>query len=129
MDPVYLFSLASRKTQWLSVRQTAVAENIANADTPGYAAKDVEPFRDVFDKTHLENLGMRATQAGHLQMDGSLGSQIEAADSKSWQVSVSKNSVSLEQEMIKSGQVAREYSLTTGIVGKFHSLTLASLSR
>ena len=44
MEPVNLFDLATQQARWLSVRQTAIAGNIANANTPGYARHDVEPF-------------------------------------------------------------------------------------
>ena len=47
MQPIHLFSVASRQADWLSVRQATVAQNVANADTPKYRAVDVEPFGDV----------------------------------------------------------------------------------
>ncbi len=47
MEPVHLFDLVSRNNKWLSVRQTAVAGNIANANTPGFKAVDTEPFEKV----------------------------------------------------------------------------------
>ena len=45
MEPVSLFDLAAKQAQWLSVRQSAIAGNIANANTPGYRRKDVD-FHD-----------------------------------------------------------------------------------
>ena len=51
MEPVNLFDLATRQSQWLAVRQSAIASNIANANTPGYTANDVEPFEKVLDRT------------------------------------------------------------------------------
>lgn len=51
MEPVSLFDLAAKQAQWLSVRQSAIAGNIANANTPGYTANDVEPFEKVLDRT------------------------------------------------------------------------------
>ena len=47
MEPVNLFDLATRQSQWLAVRQSAIASNIANVNTPGYTANDVEPFEKV----------------------------------------------------------------------------------
>ena len=41
---VNLFELAAKQAQWLSVRQSAIAGNVANVNTPGYHALDVEPF-------------------------------------------------------------------------------------
>ncbi|ACL59392.1 flagellar basal body rod protein [Methylobacterium nodulans ORS 2060] len=47
MSGVYLIDLALREAQHLSARQATVAGNIANADTPGYRARDVVPFRPI----------------------------------------------------------------------------------
>jgi flagellar basal-body rod protein FlgB len=35
MQPVSLFDLASQQARWLSVRQSAVAGNVANINTHG----------------------------------------------------------------------------------------------
>ncbi|OKL43099.1 flagellar basal body rod protein FlgB [Pseudovibrio exalbescens] len=126
MEPVYLFDLASRQSTWLSVRQATIAENVSQADTPGYTAKDVEPFRDVLDKTQL---GMIATTSGHLGGDFETARDVRNVEAEPWQVSASENSVSLEQEMIKSGEVARSHQLNTAVVQKFHGLLLASLGK
>ena len=63
MEPVNLFDLAAQQSRWLAVRQSAVAGNVANVNTPGYGTVDVEPFEKVLDKT---GVAMAATQAGHL---------------------------------------------------------------
>ena len=39
-----LFDLAERRLAWIDQRQALLAQNIANADSPGYAAKDLQPF-------------------------------------------------------------------------------------
>ncbi|KMO09963.1 flagellar basal body protein, partial [Methylobacterium indicum] len=44
MTGIYLFDLASLHTRYLSVRQAAIAGNVANANTQGYLAKDTVPF-------------------------------------------------------------------------------------
>ena len=54
MEPVYLFDLASAQQHWLAVRQATVAENVANANTPGYVGKDVAPFVDVLQQAQLQ---------------------------------------------------------------------------
>ena len=55
MQPIQLFKLASQQAQWLSVRQTVVAGNIANVNTQGYAAKDVESFKAVLFRLRTED--------------------------------------------------------------------------
>jgi len=42
--PVFLASLASSQASWLAARQTTIASNVANANTPGYQVRDVTPF-------------------------------------------------------------------------------------
>ena len=37
-----VFSAATVKMGWLNQRQTVLAQNIANADTPNYRAKDLK---------------------------------------------------------------------------------------
>ncbi len=45
-------------------RAQTLANNIANADTPGFKAKDVD-FKAVLGKTEAMNLNMTATAKGH----------------------------------------------------------------
>src|SRR5262249_14141223 len=54
LSPVYLFELGAQKAQWLSARQTAIAANVANANTPGYRAVDIQPFSAVLDSSPIE---------------------------------------------------------------------------
>ena len=44
MTPIHLFNVVSQHNRWLAARQTAIAGNVANANTPGYKALDVQPF-------------------------------------------------------------------------------------
>jgi len=120
---VYLFDLASRQAQWLSVRQATISGNIANANTPGFKARDVEPFVDVLDQTKLT---MAATNSGHIGIDGSHVRSAKVKKSESWEIMHSGNSVSIEQEMAKAGEVNREHSLNTSIVKAFHRMVLSS---
>jgi flagellar basal-body rod protein FlgB len=124
LSPIYLFDLASQQARWLSARQTTVAENIANAYTPAYQAKDIAPFQDILDKTHLQLAG---SNPAHLGVDPYDVSTAARANGKPWEVTHSGNSVSLEQEMIKAGDTNRSYSLNVGIVKAFNRMLAASL--
>jgi len=123
-SPVYLFDLASRQSQWLAARQTTISGNVANANTPGYRARDVEPFADILDKTKLT---MAATNGGHIGFEPSRAEAAKVKKSESWDTVYSKNSVSLEQELIKAGEVNRQHSLNTSIVKSFHRMLLSSV--
>jgi len=119
MEPVNLFDLASKQAEWLAVRQTAVAGNIANANTPGYLANDVEPFEKVLDRTAVT---LASTQAGHLgSVDANGGFAVKPIDYDGPPMP-SKNTVVLENELMKAGEVRRSFELNTAIVKAFHTM-------
>ncbi|WP_319411820.1 flagellar basal body rod protein FlgB [uncultured Cohaesibacter sp.] len=121
MEPVYLMKLAKTHQNWLSVRENTIAQNVANANTPGYRSKDVESFTALFDKAHVR---MASTQPGHMTaIDGATRS-VDVEKSDSWDITYSGNSVSLEQEMMKAGEVARDHTLTTNLIKSIHSMML-----
>lgn len=123
MTAIHLFDVVSRRNQWLSVRQSTIASNIANANTPGYKSLDVEPFEKVLEATRL---AVNATHPGHLSDGAPQATAVEVAKSEPWETTHSGNSVSLEQELIKAGDVNRAYRLNTGIAKAFHRMLLAS---
>jgi flagellar basal-body rod protein FlgB len=49
MDPtqIGLFDLAEKRLVWTAQRQSVLATNIANANTPGFQARDVQSFESV----------------------------------------------------------------------------------
>ena len=124
MEPIHLFDLAGRQARWLATSQSVIAANVSNASTPGYRAQAVQPFSEVLDKTQLQ---LASTDPGHLALDPM---QVQAAAIKEetpWEVTDSGNSVSLEQELIKSGDVNRSYALNTGIVKSFHAMLMSAV--
>ena len=123
MGPLYLFELASSQARWLELRQSTIASNVANANTPGYKARDVEPFNKVLDAMPVR---LAVTSPSHIQLSPSETDTRTNAKKDSWEVVHSGNSVSVEQEMIKGGDVNREYSMNTAIVHSFHRMLLSS---
>lgn len=123
MQPVYLFELASRRAEWLSVRQAAIAENVANANTPSYRAKDVEPFAATLDKTQL---AMAASHSSHFGFAPSaqaaaVGGPVDLRSGPSG------NGVSTEAELVKAGEVSRDFSLNVNLVKSFHRMWMMSV--
>ena len=123
MEPIYLFDLASTQQNWLATRQAVVAQNIANANTPGYVAKEVAPFKAVYDQTQLE---LVSTSPGHMALDP-LSADDATKDTSPWEVVPSGNSVSMEREMLKANEVSREYSMNTAIVKAFAQMYTVSV--
>lgn len=124
MEPVNLFDLAAQQSRWLAVRQSTIAGNVANVNTPGYGTVEIEPFEKVLDKSRV---AMAATQSGHLG-----GSTMRAGfsvrqEDTSASVRPSENSVVLENELMKSGEVRRAFELNTAIVKSFHRMMMLSV--
>lgn len=123
MDVNNFFSVASQQNRWLGIRQSVVAQNVANVNTPGYKALDVEPFEAVLDATGIQ---MKRTQSAHLNPTGATGTDADTQESAKWHVVHSGNSVTLEEQMLKAGEVAGAYSRNTGVFKVFHRMLLAS---
>ncbi|MBW8909555.1 flagellar basal body rod protein FlgB [Mesorhizobium sp. RCC_202] len=119
MEPVNLFDLATRQSQWLAVRQSAIASNIANANTPGYTANDVEPFEKVLDRTAVK---LAATAPGHLGAEAANAGFNVKPEDPTGAIMPSKNTVVLEDQLMKAGEVRRSFELNTAIVKAFHSM-------
>lgn len=126
MDPVFLFDLASKKANWLTTRQAVLSRNVANASTPGFRAQDIEPFSAALDKTALS---LVTTSKDHfpLRPDQARAARPTPASGKDgWGVYHSGNSVNIEEELLKAGEVSRQYGETTAIVKSFHKFVLSS---
>ena len=130
MQPIQLFDLASRQAEWLQARQEVAAGNIANANTPKYRAKDVTPFQAVLDN---QNVGMVKTNPAHLsgnEFSASGDVNVEEASlSQEIGVQESGNTVGLEDELSKAGDIKRQYSLNTALVSSFHRMMLMTVKQ
>lgn len=125
MSEIQLMSLATQKADWLAARQGVIAQNIANANTPAYQARDLMPFEAVLNSTGLQ---MAATNAAHLSAggEGSAAAAIVTLPSGTDQT-FNGNSVSLEGEMAKLGETTSQYALSTSIIKSFHKMIMTSL--
>lgn len=123
MDPIYLFSVISQNNRWLSVRQATIAGNIANANTPGFKTQDVVPFETAMEQAKLS---MTTSNPAHMTPPGDPAAAIGTQRADPWETLHSGNDVSLEQELIKSGEVARQHRLNTSVAKTFHRMLLAS---
>lgn len=124
MEPVSLFSLATQQARWLSVRQAAVSNNIANANTPGYAVVDVEPFEAVLGQ---KGVGLDATHPMHVSTGNAGDARTYRQVSDSKPLMPSGNTVELEAELMKAGEVRRAFELNTSIVRSFHRMLLMAV--
>lgn len=109
-----LFEALAKRMAWLNQRQTVLAQNVANADTPGYAAQDLrQPDFSALVKGTAGPLKLAATEAGHLQPREETGG-FERVTTPG-ERSLNGNGVSLEAQMMKVSDTAADYALTANL--------------
>ena len=120
-----IFRTAAAMARYAGARQAVVAENIANADTPGYRARSLGPFSETYDPN--ADSALRATRPGHMQAEGSASSARPTLSDE--EASPNGNSVSLETEMLNGVEVAREFNQALAIYKHALGIIRTSLGR
>ncbi|KQP55226.1 flagellar biosynthesis protein FlgB [Methylobacterium sp. Leaf399] len=126
MTGVYLFEIASQQARHLAVRQATIASNVANANTPDYKARDVVPFAEVLSRAGSMT-GLAMTASAHVASAESPVPTRPVKAEAAWDALETSSSVSLEQEMLKAGEVSRDHNLNTGIVKAFHRMLMSAV--
>ena len=123
MDPtdIGLFRLAERRLAWVDQRQRVLAQNVANANTPGFQARDVAPFATV-----LAGGALSRTSTMHQQ-----GSQDAAAAARARPEARSPdgNRVLLEDQLAKVADTAGTQELVLNIHHKYQAMFRIALGR
>jgi len=114
-----LFQLLTGRMSWLSSRQSVLAENVANADTPNYVARDITPVDfDELLKPKRPAYASMLTNVRHIPIQSSLSSPFPQQDAQGEGGNGSGNVVSLEQEMIKLSDTQIQYQTVTNLYQK-----------
>lgn len=119
-ESVPLFSVMKSKLGYLSERQSILAQNIANADTPNYQAKDVQTpsFKKIFSNS-TQQLQLKGTNEKHFA-----GSNMSASSSNiinrdsTYERSPTGNNVVIEEEMSKVAENQAEYQKVLNLYRK-----------
>lgn len=117
---ISLFSAMKTKLGYLSERQGVLAQNVANADTPNYQAKDVEvpDFKSYLGRT-TGKLQLAVTSEKHLSGGiGSAGSSRIIRRDSTYELNPNGNNVVIEEEMAKIGENQMEYQKTLNLYRK-----------
>jgi flagellar basal-body rod protein FlgB len=127
INAIPLFSMLKSRLGYVNARERLISQNVANADTSGYAPKDLKAF----------NIGQALagpaasagvikpmqTEPGHMSAPG-VQSQIQwkIEDSPDSETTLSGNKVALEDEMAKMSQARMDYEAAVGFYQKAMSL-------
>ncbi len=124
MEDLALFSIASDRNRWLATRSAALADNIANADTPGFKARDVPSFEAALSAA---NVAMLRTDTNHLAPTQFGARTFDLVNRPGEVPKHSGTTVSLETELANLGEVRSQQSLVSGVIGAFHRMLLSSV--
>lgn len=124
-DKLEIFLMASGLARHATSRQNVIAQNVANADTPGFKARDIKSFSDTY-RNGGANLTMRSTRADHMRIQGGQIGSLQSFETDD-PISPNGNSVSLETEMVKASEVRHEHELALSIYSKSMDILRASL--
>ncbi len=128
-EKLELTRMAQTMAAQAGARMGVIAQNVANADTPGFKAMDMPSFADSYQAAGGQ---MRATRLGHANVGDNL------ADESLMQPQVRRdtntgapngNSVSLEQEMVKAAGVRQDHEMALAIYRNTSDIIRASLGR
>lgn len=129
-EPLLHYMLSSQMS-YMTERQTVLAHNMANIDTPGYKAQDLKKL-DFARMASSENnhLFMRATSRNHLS--GTLTDEQRFADEKvrkPFEISPMANNVVLEEQMAKISDTGAQFNIASTLYKKYNQLYLTSVGK
>lgn len=128
-DTPFLSLLRERMT-WLHQRQDLLSQNVANADTPRYVARDLkaQDFSEALKKATSQSSGMTITNVRHIALSNSRG-QFDDLEAPDIEASPNGNSVSLETQMIKVSDTQAQFAAAANLYAKAMTMMKTAIGR
>lgn len=127
-----LFNIMQQKLKYHAAEQAVLAQNVANADTPGYLAQDITPpdFSDMV-RSAGGRLAMTTTNAGHMTMGSNNKNGVGRISQRenTYELNPIGNNVVIEEETMKVAQNQAEYQKTLSIYRKSIEMFRIALGR
>lgn len=127
-----IMQMMTKKMSWLSRRTEVIAQNVANADTPNFRARDLKQvsFRDLVHKENqLSDFAPSRTNGSHLTgLNANMPFRTEQSPD-SYETSIDENDVSIEQQLTKLGETQMSYQMTLNLYRKHLDMIRTSLTR
>lgn len=126
-DKLTVMDMATSQMNWLAQRTEVVSENIANADTPGYTPKDVQPLD--FKGMITSSTGVNGPDVPQVTMVATnprdivppQGSPV-VTQSRVYQASPDGNAVGADEQSKKLGDIKISYQAAASLYAKQVSL-------
>lgn len=131
LGKIPVIRMLTDKMRWLEHRQRVLAQNIANADTPGYAPQDLKPldYRPTVRRESFK-LQLAVTNASHIpgrNQQSAVGVEEKSRDN--YETSPSGNAVVLEEQLLKVADNAATHQLMINLYRKQVGMFRIALGR
>lgn len=121
-----LTRMAQAMAAHAGARMEVIARNVANADTPGFKARDLPDFA----KSYAESdEPLRATRAGPFQSTGASAWGAARPERLSLPSAPNGNSVSVEVEMMRAAETRQQHDMALSIYTKTSDILKTALGR
>jgi len=132
LNQIPLFAALKGKLVHTSQRQRVIAENVANADVPNYAPRDLKPF--TFDQQlktaqATQSVGVVRTSVAHLDLDKASPTSEGSADAPDSELKLDGNHVVLEEQMVKMNQAQGDYAAAVSFYEQSLGLLKTAVSK
>lgn len=117
-------ALAERRLAWLDMRQRLLAQNVANADTPGYRPRDAVPFAEVLARGGRTPV-VAVTHAAHLAPTRPEHSALARVLERT----PNGNAVSLDEQAVRIAETDQAHALAIGLHRKYLAMFRTALGR
>lgn len=124
LEDLTVTQLASAMARHAAARHRVVAENIANADTPGYRSRDIQPFSEMVNA----GLTLARTRPGHLDAEGQRPGDLLPRETDD-PAAPNGNSVAVEEEALRATETVAQHRLALAVYGKVVDLMQLGLGR
>jgi len=123
LPDVPLFAMLRQRMNWLHQRQDVLSENVANADTPNYVARDLKPldFEQALNST-TNGTPLVTTNVRHIGLTPTRIGKFEDHETPDQESSPNGNSVALEAEMVKVSDTQSQFQAAANIYAKAMSM-------
>jgi len=126
-----VFSAITDKMRWHQARQGLLAENVANAETPGFRGRDLAQydFADRASGFSSASVTTSATQPMHFSVSSAEGSAFGAQRMANFEITPEGNGVTLEDEMMKVTTNLMDYQAATSLYQKSIKILKTAMGR
>lgn len=124
-----LFGMIKQRVGWLTQRQSVLSQNIANADTPGYKARDLkaQKFREALNN---DSVRLKMAQTNPMHVSGNKpgdGTYREVKERKPYETALAGNAVVLEEQVMKVTQTSLDHKLSNDLYKKHLAMIKTAL--